>query len=105
MTFWLLFLRPVPTERCELIYILSGAVSGEVRVTADGEAVPPSTTRRKAYCWNGKTLQQWDGRRRVEQGQRGPLCEGELSLALFLDTREAHRLSNGRPRGASWAAS
>ena len=97
MTFWLLFFALFPAERCELTYTLSGAASGEVRVTADGEQFRLDYPGGKAYYWNGKALQQLDG---AEWNKvKGVLYAKEnFPLALFLDTEKL----TGFKRPPSW---
>jgi len=90
MTFWLLFFALFPPERCELTYALSGAVAGEVRVTADGEQFRLDYPGGKAYFWNGKALQQWNGGEWSKV--KGVLYAKEnFPLALFLDTEKLIR--------------
>jgi hypothetical protein len=97
MTFWLLFLALFPAERCELTYTLSGAASGEVRVTADGEQFRLDYPGGKAYFWNGKALQTWNGAEWSKA--KGVLYAKEnFPLALFLDTEKL----TGFKRPAMW---
>ena len=97
MIFWILFLALFPAERCELTYTLSGAASGEVRVTADGEQFRLDYPGGKAYFWNGKALQVWNG---AEWSKANGVlyARDNFPLALFLDTEKL----SGFKRPALW---
>jgi len=97
MIVWLLFFALFPAERCELTYTLSGAASGEVHVTADGERFRLDYPGGKAYFWNGKALQVWDGAEWSKA--KGVLyAKDNFPRALFLDTEKLTRFD----RPPSW---
>ena len=97
MIFWILFLALFPSEKCELTYTLSGAASGEMRVTADGGQFRLDYPGGKAYFWNGKALQIWNGAEWSKA--KGVLyAKDNFPLALFLDTEKL----TGFNRPPSW---
>jgi hypothetical protein len=97
MTLMILFFALFPADRCALTYALSGAASGEVRVTAEGDQFRLDAPGGKAYFWNGKALQQLDGA--GWNKIKGALYAKEnFPLALFLETEKLTRFD----RPSSW---
>ena len=97
MTLWLLFLILFPKEGLDATYVLSGAVSGEIKVVTDGRQFRLDYPGGRTVSWNGKQLQQLDGD--SWNKVKGILyAKDTFPMALFVDTEKL----SGFERKPSW---